>query len=148
MFTEQTAVERIQSMVVRITHHIDARRWADLRSLYDDRVETDYRSMGGKHLREASDELIERWRTSLEKVRTQHLLGPVDVSRDADRARAECHVRACHWAEGLPGGDSWIVFGHYVIDFGRHGEGWLIQKMTLETFRQEGKLQLMAEVGK
>ena len=141
-------IEKVQSVVVRITHHIDAKQWPELRALYAEVVETDYTSLGAPRATEPADDLIARWKKALGSVTTQHLLGPIDVSIHGNSARAECHVRASHHAPGLAGGDTWIVIGHYGIDLIRLAETWQIAKMQLLTFQQEGNTKLLEEVGK
>jgi hypothetical protein len=148
MQSVHSELEQVQSVVVRITHHIDAKKWSELRALYADVVETDYTSLGGAHAKEPAEALVGRWKTALGQVTTQHLLGPIDVNIHGSSARAECHVRASHHARGLPGGDSWLVVGHYVIDLIRHADTWRIVKMLLQTFQQEGNSKLLEEVAK
>lgn len=148
MTADSTSADHVRRSVVRITHCLDAKQWGALRALYADEVESDYRSLGGQAQKEPADALIARWRVSLSKVATQHLLGPVLVEFDGDRALAECHVRASHFVRGLPGGELWIVAGHYEFGLIRERDGWLIQKMVLQTFHQEGNLQLLSEVAR
>jgi SnoaL-like protein len=142
----QTFVESVQAVVARVAHHIDARAWADLRALYADRVTIDYRSLFGGEVQERDGgALIDGWRTVLAGVSTQHLLGPIDVADDGERATARCHVRAWHCASGLPGGDEWVVAGHYVFGLRRAGGRWIIDAMRLDTFHQSGNRNLLAE---
>jgi len=141
-----TSLERARQSVTRIPHYLDAKRWNELRGLYTEEVETDYRSLGGLAQKETGDALIARWRASLEKVATQHLLGPIDVEFVGAVARADCHVRASHFAPGLPGGELWVVAGHYEVGLIFHSDCWLIQSMRLQTYHQEGNLRLLAEV--
>jgi hypothetical protein len=74
-----------------------------------------------------------------------NLLGPIDVQFSGTTARAECHVRASHHAEGTPGGAEWIVAGHYVFELEEGASGWLTTRMTLETFQQTGNTKLLQE---
>jgi hypothetical protein len=140
--------EAVRSVVMRITHHIDRKQWSALRSLYADVVDTDYTSLsGGQPQKQRGDDLIAGWRAALGPVSTQHLLGPIDVDLAGDglSATAECHVRAWHHAKGVPGGDEWVVGGHYVIRLARTGDRWAITAMTLQTFQQSGNLQLLQQ---
>jgi hypothetical protein len=143
---EPTLVEAVQAVVARVAHHIDARAWADLRALYADRVTVDYRSLfGGEVQARDGDALIDGWRSVLATVSTQHLLGPIDVTVDGERATARCHVRAWHCAAGLAGGDEWVVAGHYTFGLQRTGGRWAIDAMRLDTFHQSGNRALLAE---
>ena len=143
---DPTLIETVQAVVARVAHHIDARAWADLRALYADHVTVDYRSLFGGDVQEsAGDALIEGWRTVLAGVSTQHLLGPIDVAVDGERATARCHVRGWHCVAGLPGGDEWVVAGHYTFGLRRSGNRWTIDAMRLDTFHQSGNRNLLAE---
>lgn len=54
-----------------VPHHIDGKRWAALRSLYADEVETDYTSLfGGEPHKQSADALVAGWRGVLERVRS------------------------------------------------------------------------------
>lgn len=140
--------DSVRSVVTGVAHHIDGKRWAELRALYADEVRTDYTSLfGGEPQTQSGDALIAGWSGVLETVATQHLLGPIDVALDGPRATARCHVRALHHAAGAPGGELWEVLGHYVFTLVRGDEGWTISAMTLETFAQTGNTRLLAEAG-
>lgn len=139
-------LEAVRTVVVGVAHHIDGRRWADLRALFDEEVETDYTSLfGGSPGKQPADALLAGWRAALQRVATQHLLGPIEVRLSGATASASCHVRALHHAAGAPGGETWDVLGHYVFDLVRRGPGWRIAKMKLETFIQTGNRRLLAE---
>jgi 3-phenylpropionate/cinnamic acid dioxygenase small subunit len=144
--TDLEEISKVQNVVARIAHHIDAKQWAALRTLYADDVETDYTSLfGGEVKREHAESLVGTWQKMLGKLQTQHLLGPIVVVIEGQSARAECHVRATHLAHGLRGGDEWVASGHYVVDLVRRGETWLIGKMKLETLLQQGNAQLLEQ---
>jgi hypothetical protein len=139
-------IEAIRTIVTNVAHHIDAKRWADLRGLYAATVHVDYTSLfGGTPQKQAGDDLIAGWRGVLEKVATQHLLGPIDVHSAGDEAQARCHVRAMHYAPKAPGGEHWEVLGHYVFDLSVEGTGWKIGGMKLEMFCQTGNVKLLTE---
>jgi hypothetical protein len=146
--THLEEAEAVRSVVASVAHHIDAKRWNDLRALYADEVETDYTSLfGGTVQRQPGDALIPVWQGALGKVATQHLLGPIDVRVSGSTATASCHVRALHQAKGAPGGDEWEVLGHYLFDLTRGAAGWKIARMKLETLLQTGNRNLLAEAG-
>ena len=139
-------VTDVQSVVVRVTHHIDFKRWPELRALYSTEVHTDYTSLfGGEPLKQSGDALIESWRRALARVTTQHQLGPVDVRLDGARAQAFCQVRALHYAQGAPGGEYWEVLGHYTFELVHSEDGWRIDVMKLATFLQTGNTKILAE---
>lgn len=138
----------LQTIIANVAHHVDAKRWTELRALYADQVDTDYTSLfGGTPQRQAADALIGGWRTALARVATQHLLGPIEVEPRGAAASARCHVRAMHFFAGAPGGESWEVLGHYLFELSRGEAGWRIVGMTLETLLQLGNAKLLQEAG-
>lgn len=144
--TTEASIHAIREVVANVAHFIDAKRWNELRALYADEVRTDYTSLfGGTPQSQAGDTLIEGWRGVLAKVRTQHLLGPINVTLTEVSATARCHVRAYHLAPGAPSGDAWEVLGHYVFELRKGASGWKIESMTLETLLQTGNQKLLFE---
>jgi hypothetical protein len=145
---ESTDSALILTTVTNVAHHVDGKNWSGLRQLYASEVRTDYTSLfGGEPQVQAGDALIEGWRKLLTPVVTQHLLGPITVEVSGPRAVAHCHVRGYHYVKGTPGGDEWMVAGHYVFELGREGSTWRISSMKLETFYQTGNLELLALLG-
>jgi hypothetical protein len=142
-------LDPIRNTVADVAHHLDTKRWDELRALYADEVATDYTSLfGGTPQTQRSDALIAGWRSLLANARTHHLLGPIAVDVDGDRVRARCHVRALHYAAGLPGGSEWEVLGHYVFELARGRDGFRIVKMTLHTLHQTGNLEFAAQISR
>jgi SnoaL-like protein len=142
----QSSVSDVQSIVTRVTHDIDFKRWPELRALYASEVETDYTSLfGGTPVKQSGDVLIDGWRRALGPVTTHHLLGPIDVQIDGPRAQASCQVRALHHVPGAPSGEHWEVLGHYTFALVQVDGGWKITKLTLATLLQTGNHQLLAE---
>jgi hypothetical protein len=141
--------DEVRTVVTRLSHEVDRRRWAQLRSLFADTVTADYRSLfGGEVRQQKADDLIEGWRKAFTLVdTTQHILGPVDVDVQGATATARCHVRAYHIRQGLPGGDEWLVAGNYVIELAKADGGWKIHAMKLETSYQSGNRKLLEEAG-
>jgi len=137
---------KIAAVVTGVSHFIDRRRWPELRALYADTVEMDYTSLfGGRVERLRADKVMENWRALLTPVVTQHLIGPIDVEAAGDSATAACHVRGYHYSKGAPGGDEWMVAGHWVFELAKSEGAWKIQKMKLETFYQRGNTKLLEE---
>lgn len=139
-------LDAVHRTVADVAHHIDLKRWADLRVLFADETAIDYTSLfGGTPRRQTADALIDGWRAVLARVTTQHLLGPITVQLEGDRATARCHVRALHFARGLPGGWEWEVLGHYVFELKRRAAEFRIEGMTLRTLHQSGNLRFLEE---
>lgn len=149
--SRETVVEQeaVRAAITGVAHHIDHRRWSDLRALFADTVVVDYTSLfGGEVQNQKGDDLIAGWRTALTPVPvTQHFLGPIEVVIHGETASAECHVRGYHVRRGLPGGDEWMVAGHYGFELVKSQAAWKIQKMKLETSYQTGNTKLLAEAG-
>jgi 3-phenylpropionate/cinnamic acid dioxygenase small subunit len=138
----------VESVVIRVAHFIDARRWTELAALFAAEVETDYTSLfGGQPQKQPAAELVlGGWQKLLEPLeRTQHLLGPIDVTTGGDRATAECHVRAYHRSRRNAGGDEWMVAGHYIFELVKAGSAWKIRKLTLDAYYQTGNTKLLQE---
>jgi hypothetical protein len=137
-----------QAVVARVAHYIDGRRWPELRALFADRVETDYRSLFGGDVQVQSAEqlVLEGWRPLLSPLEvTQHLLGPIDVEITGETARAECHVRGYHRAPAAASGPEWMVAGHYVFSLMRADGTWKITQITLHAAYQTGNRDLLRE---
>jgi SnoaL-like domain len=67
-------------LVTGVAHEIDSKQWTELTNLFAPRVETDYTSLfGGTPQTQTREDLVAGWRAALERVTTQHLLGPIDV---------------------------------------------------------------------
>jgi hypothetical protein len=146
--TAGVQVLEVQAVVARVAHYIDARRWPELRALFAEQVETDYRSLfGGDVTVQSADALVlEGWRPLLSPLEaTQHLLGPIDVEISGDTAHAECHVRGYHRAPAAASGPEWMVAGHYVFTLNRADATWKVRKITLLTAYQTGNRDLLRE---
>lgn len=140
----RSATEVIASTITRLVHAIDAKAWGAIPDLFTASVTTDYVSLfGGAPVTQRNTELVNGWHEALASVVTQHLLGPIDTIADNDTAKAECHVRAIHVAKGKPGGDEWVVYGHYTFELKREGDQWRIATMKLDTHLQTGNTKLL-----
>ena len=146
----EVELSAVRDTVTRVTHEIDAKRWAELRQLYADEVRSDYTSLfGGTPMKQTGDALIAGWKSVLAKVRTHHQLGPIDVQLSDGAATATCQVRALHQTDAAPGGGEWEVLGHYVFELSkREGGVWKIHGMTLLTRIQTGNTKLLEEAAR
>lgn len=135
--------------LVDLVHAIDRLDWDGVRAAFADELDLDYTSLsGGEPERLAADELVARWRALLPGFdSTQHLLGPVRerTGGEAGSAEVEAHVRAYHRVDEVTDpGPLWIVAGNYVVTLARSGAGWRIAGLTLQTYYQDGNLDLPA----
>ncbi|GAB1513206.1 nuclear transport factor 2 family protein [Actinophytocola sp. KF-1] len=126
------------TVLTRMLHAIDTHDWTTLRAAFTDEVRTDYTSLfGGEPETIAADDLVARWRPlMLGYTATQHLTGPVEATGDI----LDTHVIAHHWLDDAPGGDTWVVYGHYTARLA----GGRIAELTLHTYRQTGNRDLPA----
>lgn len=142
----------IERLVQRMLWAVDRLDWPSIRGAFAARVRVDYTSLfGGEAQDVAADELLAGWRTLLPGFdATQHITGPVIVTLTGDgAATAETHVRGYHHIAGdrsgaIAGaqGGTWMVAGHYVMGVRRENEDWRIAAITLQSFWQEGRLDL------
>jgi hypothetical protein len=130
---------------VRMLHAIDAKDWNGVRVEFADEVDTDYTSLfGAPAARVRADDLVAGWRLFASPFdATQHFIGPfVTATPQPNQVIAETHVRAYHRIAGLPGGDVWMVAGHYAVQLEEMNGAWKIAGITLRVFYQEGNLRI------
>jgi hypothetical protein len=129
----------------RMLHAIDAKDWDGVRRTFAPEMDMDYRSLFGvPPARVSGDDQVAGWRAFAEAfTATQHVTGPIIVTAQSpDAVIAEAHVRAYHQIKGAPGGDLWMVAGHYVVRLARMDEAWKIAAITLHVFYQEGNARI------
>jgi SnoaL-like domain len=123
---------------------IDAKDWEGVRAAFAERVHIDDSSLFGAPaaIVSARDQ-VNGWHAFARHFdATQHLTGPFVVTAGGQDAVARTHVRACHRMTGLPGGDVWMVAGHYEVRLRQIAGVWKIAGITLTVFYQEGNLSI------
>lgn len=130
----------VANAFTRMLHALDARDWAGVRREFADQIDMDYSSLfGTPPERVQADEQVAGWQTFASVFdATQHITGPFVVTIDDDHATADTHLRAYHHIKGAPGGDIWMVAGHYRVRLHRIGSHWKIGGITLTVLYQEG----------
>ena len=125
-------------------HAIDMKDWDGVRRAFDDELKMDYSSLFGVPPAIVSgDQQVAEWRAFAGGFdATQHITGPIVVQPSRDAAVAHTHIRAYHRMKGTPGGDVWMVAGHYQARLRLIGETWKITGITLTVFYQEGNLEI------
>ncbi|MEM7158471.1 MAG: alpha/beta fold hydrolase [Myxococcota bacterium] len=128
---------------------IDQQDWSLVREQLAARVTTDYASLFGAPPSEVTaDELVAQWTTLLTPLHaTQHMLGAGSTDIDGGRATVHVPVRGYHVAQGLPGGDEWMVAGHYEAGFERADDQWRLRSLRLDVHHQTGNRNLLQEAG-
>lgn len=147
VISSQQDREAVREIITGVTHDIDRRCWQSLRARFAHTVVVDYTSLfGGEVQRRNGDDLVDGWRQLLTPLSaTQHLLGPICVLVGEGTATATCHVRGYHQAKGLPGGEMWMVAGHYDFALERDSSGWRIRGIKFQSFYQTGNLKLLEQ---
>jgi hypothetical protein len=124
----------------RMLHAIDARDWRQVRSSFDDHIDLDYSSLfGAPAARVNADEHVAGWQAFAGAFdATQHLTGPIVASPAGETVVGETHVRAYHQIRNAPGGEIWMVCGHYRFSLRRVADAWKIHAITLKVLYLEG----------
>ena len=130
----------------RMLHAIDARDWDGVRRAFAAEVDIDYSTLFGAPAATVdADAHVAGWRAFAAAFdATQHITGPIVVTPATDAVTANTHVRAYHRIQGAPGGDTWMVAGHYEVRLLHSADEWKIAAITLTVFYQEGNLTLPA----
>src|SRR6266542_361193 len=127
-------------------HAIDAKDWSGVRRAFDDELAMDYSSLfGAPAAIVRGDDQVREWRAFASGFdATQHITGPIVVRPSEDGVTAVTHIRAYHRMQSAPGGDIWMVAGHYEVRLRPVDGTWKIAGITLTVFYQEGNLQIPA----
>jgi hypothetical protein len=125
-------------------HAIDAKDWDGVRRAFDDQVTMDYHSLFGIPAAVVrADDQVREWRAFASGFSaTQHITGPMIVRPSDVGAIAHTHIRAYHRMAGAPGGDVWMVAGHYEVRLRPVDSSWKITGITLTVFYQDGNLEI------
>lgn len=128
------------------TTALDTRNWDMLASTMAPDGSADFGNLAGVGILDSPQALVDLCRRSLQDLRaTQHLQGNYAVEVDGDTATASCYLQASHFADGLPGGDAFIVYAKYRDDFVRTPDGWKIKLRHLDTISASGNMNLFDE---
>ena len=143
---ELSDVREIIDVMNRYTAALDTRNWAMLEATMAPDGQADFGNLAGVGILESPQALVDLCRGALQNLQaTQHLQGNYVVEVDGDTATASCYLQANHFQEGLPGGDSFVVWAKYRDDFVRTENGWKIKKRYLDTISAGGNMNLFAE---
>ncbi len=132
--------DAISDILHRYATGLDARDWALWRSAFCDEVTLDMGSFTGRPVRPAPAERhVEAARRLFAGFdATQHMITNHRHTIDGDTAGVVAHMRAEHWADGVPGGDRFTMFGYYDDELTRTTDGWRLHRVRLVVTRTEG----------
>ena len=143
---ELSDVREIIDVMNQYTTALDSRNWPMLEDTMTPDGQADFGNLAGVGILDSPQALVELCRKSLQDLRaTQHLQGNYAVEVNGDTAQASCYLQANHFADGLPGGDEFVVWAKYRDDFVRTDKGWKIKKRYLDTIHAGGNMNLFAE---
>ena len=135
-----TVIAELIRLTDALDRATDAKDWDAARALFADEVDADFSSLSGQPGgRVPADEIVGGWRTNLTAAKTsQHARSNHQVLLDGD-ARAIVRSVAYAWNRMEGNGDPlWEVWGIYEHRYGRDGDRWLIDGMTLVVTHQRG----------
>jgi hypothetical protein len=133
------------SVFTGMLHALDMRDWQGVRDAFADHVDVDYSSLSGAPAANVSgDDLVGGWRSFVGAFEgTQHMTGPIVTAESREgEIKTAMHVRGYHRIAGAPGGDTWMVAGHYQARLVHRPAGWRIIGLTLKVLYQDGNLDL------
>ncbi len=129
----------IGDVILRYSRALDRRDWDEVASCFTPGAYADYGLFKGN-----IDEVVASIRQGLQVFdKTMHFMEPRIIELSGDKARAETYALAYH--RRTDGGQTkeLLVRLRYLDELARHGEGWLIQRRTVEyVFGREDELLL------
>jgi SnoaL-like domain len=136
----------IIDVINQYTTALDTKNWEMLKATMTPDGKADFGHLSGAGVLDSPQALVDACRSRLQDLdATQHLQGNYIVEVTGDTAKASCYLQASHWAEGLPGGNQFVVWAKYRDDFVRTGNGWRIKMRYLDTIHTAGNQHLFTE---
>lgn len=129
----------IGDVILRYSRALDRRDWAEVASCFVSGAYADYGLFKGD-----IDEVVASIRQGLELFdRTMHFMEPRVIELSGDTARAETYAQAYHRRTDGGKRKELLVRLRYLDELVRDGEGWLIQRRTVEyVFGREDEVVL------
>jgi len=131
----------LDEVLNRYAASIDLRDWARLRTVFADRVEADFTSMGTKSVfRGSAEDWVATIRSSITGFdATQHFFANHSVDLDGDRATDLRYMQARHVLDGA----HYTIAGYYTSEMSRTPAGWRIARYRLTVTWTDGDRRLM-----
>jgi hypothetical protein len=147
----RTAAERlaVSDVLHRYATAIDTRDFDLLNQVFDETVDADFTSFGGRRVTVSRAEWIDTIRSTVGGLDvTQHLTGNHVHRIDGDRAHLTAYLQAFHRFSGSRGEPDYIIGGYYEIDLVRRSEGWRIDRYALNATWQRGNRDVLREAAR
>lgn len=134
--------EEITDLLIRYATALDTRDWHQFESCFTEDAIADYGTLGGRN---QGREAIRNAVAVLAGFdRTQHLLGNVSITVDADKAQAVCYLHAQHVIDVGDSIELLTIGGIYRDQIIRTPAGWRIAQRKLEPVWQSGDSDLIS----
>jgi hypothetical protein len=128
---------------------LDRRDWVLFRSIFMDKIEMDFQSVGLR----SGDYDADRWVRDAERLfagfrATQHTSSNHVHELRSDRATCVSNMQAEHFLLREPddaledGADRWTIGGYYINELVRTADAWKLAKVTLNVTWQTGNENL------
>ncbi|MBV7396432.1 nuclear transport factor 2 family protein [Mameliella sediminis] len=124
---------------------IDARDWTRAETLMTNPFHLDYSSFGaGPGADLPPGEILTGWKAMLPGFdNTHHQLGALSIETEGNSATVRANVIATHQIKEADGGDTWTVYGDYVLVLVKDGS-WRIASNTFNLHLLTGNSELPA----
>ncbi|MDF1720791.1 MAG: nuclear transport factor 2 family protein [Minwuia sp.] len=146
-----TVIDRmaISDIMHRYATAIDTRDFALLDQVFDDTLESDFSTLGGKPWSGARSDWIEVMRQTIcGLTTTQHLIGNHVHAIKGDTAHLNAYLQAMHHLSGARGDPDYLIGGHYDIDLARRPAGWRITRYRLTVTWQRGDRDVLRQAAR
>lgn len=134
-------VNGVVDLMHRYAEAMDFRNWDLLATCFTSDAVAVYRD---REPFRGAVEIMTRIRLGIERLdATQHLMSNFAVTEANGSARFQCYVHATHVRRQFPGGDLWVVGGHYDNEAVRTTEGWRMSRLVFSVFWDDGNSAIM-----
>lgn len=139
----------ISDVMHRYATAIDMKDLGLLEQVFDEIVESDFTTLGGKPWSGARADWIEIMRGTVAGLTsTQHLTGNHVHRIDGDRAHLTAYLQAMHHLSGARGEPDYLIGGYYDVDLIRRSEGWRISRYSLTVTWQRGDRDVLRQAAR
>lgn len=139
----------VSDVMHRYATAIDTRDFGLLEQVFDDTVESDFSTLGGKPWSGPRADWIEAVRLTVAGLTTtQHLTGNHVHRIEGDTAHLNAYLQAMHHLSGARGDPDYLIGGHYDVDLARRPAGWRITRYRLTVTWQRGDRDVLRQAAK